>query len=93
MSLLLLVSWAIICVCIIRGVQSSGKVFCSHKISTETNISLFFKVAYFTSIFPYIVLTVLIIFTATLPGAGDGIRFYIVPRWELIGNFEVNSKP
>ncbi|CAF3255460.1 unnamed protein product [Rotaria sp. Silwood2] len=71
MSVLLLGSWIIICLCIFRGVQSSGKV------------------AYFTAIFPYIVLLVLIIFTATLEGAGKGIRFYIVPRWELIGDFQI----
>ncbi|CAF4127459.1 unnamed protein product [Rotaria socialis] len=71
MSVLLLASWLLICVCIIRGVQSSGKV------------------AYFTAIFPYIVLLVLIIFTATLDGAREGIIFYIVPRWELIGSFKI----
>ncbi|CAF3255443.1 unnamed protein product [Rotaria sp. Silwood2] len=71
MSVLLLGSWIIICLCIFRGVQSSGKV------------------AYFTAIFPYIVLLILIIFTATLEGAGKGIRFYIVPRWEVIGDVQV----
>ena len=45
--------------------------------------------AYFTAIFPYIVLLVLIIFTATLNGVGEVIRFYVVPRWKLIGNFQV----
>ncbi|CAF0763036.1 unnamed protein product [Adineta ricciae] len=71
MSLLLLLAWLIICLCIIRGVQSSGKV------------------AYFTAIFPYIVLLVLIIFTATLDGAGEGIKFYVVPDWKLIGDFKI----
>ncbi|CAM4839307.1 unnamed protein product [Rotaria magnacalcarata] len=71
MSVLLLASWLLICVCIIRGVQSSGKV------------------AYFTAIFPYIVLLVLIIFTATLDGAREGILFYVVPRWKLIGSFKI----
>ncbi|CAF1258043.1 unnamed protein product [Rotaria sordida] len=71
MSVLLLGAWLIICLCIFRGVQSSGKV------------------AYFTSIFPYIVLLVLIIFSSTLEGSGQGIRYYIVPRWNLIGNFEI----
>ncbi len=75
--------------CIFRGVQSSGKV------SVLSFLAYFyyplFKVAYFTAIFPYLVLLILIIFTATLQGAGDGIRFYVVPRWELIGDFKVHD--
>ncbi|CAF1088800.1 unnamed protein product [Rotaria sordida] len=70
MAVSLLIAWVVVCLCIIRGVQSSGKV------------------AYFTAIFPYVVLLVLIIYTATLEGAVDGIKFYIIPRWELVGNFK-----
>ncbi|CAF1036240.1 unnamed protein product [Rotaria sordida] len=70
MSLSLFVSWIIVCLCIIRGVKTSGKV------------------AYFTAIFPYLVLLILIIYTATLSGSGDGIRFYVVPKWELVGDFK-----
>jgi SNF family Na+-dependent transporter len=33
---------------------------------------------------------VLIIQSATLPGAVEGIKFYIIPRWELVAKFEVN---
>lgn len=35
------------------------------------------KIAYFTTLFPYVVITVLIIFGATLKGAGRGIQYYI----------------
>ncbi|CAF1588884.1 unnamed protein product, partial [Didymodactylos carnosus] len=65
----LLGAWIIVCLCIIRGVKSSGKV------------------AYFTAIFPYIVLLILIIQSATLKGAVDGVKFYIIPRLAKIGEF------
>ncbi|KAG8224495.1 hypothetical protein J437_LFUL004977 [Ladona fulva] len=40
------------------------------------------KAAYFTAIFPYIVLITLLVRGATLPGAVDGIIYFIKPRWE-----------
>lgn len=38
------------------------------------------KVVYVTATFPYIVLTILLVRNALLPGAGDGINYYIVPQ-------------
>ena len=38
---------------------------------------MFLQVAYFTALFPYVMLTVLIIRGATLSGAMEGIRFYM----------------
>ncbi|XP_071443897.1 sodium-dependent nutrient amino acid transporter 1-like [Hetaerina americana] len=40
------------------------------------------KAAYFTAIFPYVVLVALLIRGATLPGAVNGIIYFINPRWE-----------
>jgi len=57
-------AWFIVCLCLIKGVQSSGKV------------------VYFTALFPYLVLVILLIRGATLPGAYEGILFYVVPTWE-----------
>ena len=39
------------------------------------------KVVYFTTLFPYVVLTILLGYTATLDGFADGLKFYFVPRW------------
>ncbi|XP_057381028.1 sodium-dependent nutrient amino acid transporter 1-like isoform X2 [Daphnia carinata] len=42
------------------------------------------KAAYFTAIFPYVVLITLLIRGVTLEGAVDGILFFITPQWDKI---------
>ncbi len=71
--LCLLGAWIIVCLCLIKGVQSSGKV------------------VYFTALFPYVVLLVLLVRGATLPGAADGIMFYLQPKWETLGSILIWS--
>lgn len=39
---------------------------------------------YFTAIFPYVILTALLIRAMTLEGSVDGIWFYITPQWERL---------
>ena len=63
----------IVCACLIKGVQSSGKV------------------VYFTALFPYLVLTILLILGATLEGAADGIKFYLQPKLETLKDIRVWS--
>ena len=45
--------------------------------------------AYFTAIFPYIVLVILLIRGVTLPGYEKGIKFYITPNWTKMGEASV----
>ncbi|KAH3833322.1 hypothetical protein DPMN_106628, partial [Dreissena polymorpha] len=47
------------------------------------------KVMHFCAPFPYVVLLVLLIRGVTLDGAIEGIKFYIVPKWEKLATFQV----
>lgn len=42
------------------------------------------KAAYFTALFPYVVLFIMLVRGATLPGAVDGVLYFIRPRWEML---------
>ncbi|XP_075875878.1 sodium- and chloride-dependent betaine transporter-like [Nelusetta ayraudi] len=47
------------------------------------------KVAYFTATFPYVMLLILLIRGATLPGAVEGIYYYLHPDLNQLANLEV----
>jgi len=47
------------------------------------------KVAYFTAIFPYIVMLTLLVRGLTLPGAGKGLLFFFTPQWEKLASLKV----
>jgi solute carrier family 6 amino acid transporter-like protein 5/7/9/14 len=51
------------------------------------------KAVYFTAIFPYLILTVLLGFGLSLDGALDGIRYYVTPRLDRLLDVQVGSTP
>ena len=51
------------------------------------------KVAYFTALFPYVVMIALLIRGLTLPGASQGLLFFFTPQWEKLASLQVSAVP
>ena len=47
------------------------------------------KVVYFTALFPYVLLLILLIRGLTLQGAGTGLYYLFYPDWSKLGNAKV----
>jgi len=47
------------------------------------------KVVYFTTLFPYVVLTIMVGYVATLDGFKEGMEFYFIPKWEKLADVDV----
>ena len=51
-----------------------------------------FQVMYFTATAPYLLLTILMIRGLTLPGAMEGLKFYLIPDWYRLADPTVWEK-
>lgn len=47
------------------------------------------KIVYFTALFPYVILLILLIRAATLEGAGHGIKYYLKPNFTRLSDPQV----
>jgi len=41
-------------------------------------------IIWFTALFPYVILTVLLVRSVTLEGAANGLWYYVTPKWDLL---------
>ena len=44
---------------------------------------------YVTSTFPYLVLTILLCVGLSKPGSGNGIKYFVTPKWEKLKEINV----
>lgn len=58
-------------------------------LTTSVHLS---QVVYITATFPYLILIALLIRGVTLPGAMDGIRFYLLPDPTRLSDPQVRKK-
>lgn len=47
------------------------------------------KASYFLALFPYLIMGILLVRAVTLPGAADGIIYFLKPQWNEILNPKV----
>jgi solute carrier family 6 dopamine transporter-like protein 3 len=51
------------------------------------------QVVWFTALFPYAVLLILLVRGVTLPGSAEGIKYYLSPNFSAITKAEVSCQP
>lgn len=74
-----------------KGPRSSGKV-CTVNVSEDrTRDHDTFQAVWITATAPYVVLMILLVHGATLPGAADGVYYYLTPQWESLKQTSVRS--
>lgn len=93
LAITLAIAWVACYFCIWKGVKWTGKVsghptlsHCQHSSSTLSPT----QVVYFTALFPYVLLIVLLIRGLTLDGAADGIAYYLSPKMDRLADSGVS---
>ena len=61
----------------------------THKLSRHFSA---LQVVYVTAIVPYVVLVILFIWNIQLEGASLGIRYYLIPDWDKLGEAKVSEE-
>lgn len=77
-------------VSLFKGVKSSGILILQHLYGAKTTIFLYLgKVVWVTATMPYVVLTILLIRGLMLPGALEGISYYLKPELSKLKQTQV----
>lgn len=61
------------------------------KLILQICVRSYLQVVYVTATFPYVMLLVLLVRGVTLPGAYDGIKFYLYPDISRLSDPQVGS--
>lgn len=87
LAITLAIIWIACYFAIFKGVKWTGKVRSSMTLQLSP---VYFKIVYFTAIFPYVCLFILLIRGITLDGAWDGILYYITPNLSKVFDSQVS---
>ena len=63
--------------------------WCNDQCFIVSYLILVHQVVYFTSTFPYIMMTILVIYNCLLDGATDGLIYYLKPDFNRLADSEV----
>ena len=94
LAICLCICWLVVFFCLVRGVKSIGKVCLIEytlfvKAFNFKTLFWYIQVVYFTALFPYAVLLILLIRGLTLEGSMDGLIFYLSPDWSRLKEAKV----